>query len=432
MKVRGATALSPWPSLDVKTSSPAFEQVRLWLVAHQHQLATWPPRFATEAEAEVTILEWQRLRPGAEALDRDAASDLEDTVVLGTFWFFGHNVDEPDAGPRAGSLFERAAQRHPVSALPHALLGLLQLHASPGFSPVPELERALELSPPDDLHGLLELAWGTACMHSNRNHGTVAHYSSALTLDPELGTPYSSLLALASVRFDPKLDIERDQQAIFRFENQTFGSTFFGFALDLPPGWSVDKASPYEPGHPVVAWLDAPPLEGSDLVHGLGLLANFVLPGGHPMDMVRDLETKGAVSRKIQPIVAHPKLSRWLEVETTEPIGTKGDVFRMLYVEADVTPVPWSLTEHLKAAEREPACGPSPEGPGVIRPNPERGNAPVHLAIMYNASAGTISVARTRFREILKSLRLESHAGTKVQLAPPPSSTAGTPVALVR
>jgi hypothetical protein len=299
------------------------------------------------------------------------------------------------------------------------MLGFLDVATRPDNEAETSFKEALERSPDDELRALVDMGWGVACYQASRLHQSILHYHYAKERSPGLATVYADLFAVGRARWFPAADQPHALEDLYGYDAPSFRSPFFGFELVLPAGFQIDKASPYDPSAgPSLVWFDAPPLEGSGLVHGLVVLSEVAEPGAENAFRAA-LEGSGEKFTPLEPLVHDAHLSAWHSVKTQLSVGAKTkDFIQRLYVEAVVPPSAWTVASHEEAARAEGSCLPrlqsDAQGLTLYRASPERVHAPVRVTFIYNASRGSMKVARERFTQILKGLRIQPRAGTSL------------------
>jgi hypothetical protein len=426
------TAPGPWPPFDAPASDPQIRPLQKWLLANANQLETWPPRFADEKQGERAIGEWQSLERQFAARDPLFLSVPTGVIVRATFWMFGHNIDEGNAGEKGLRFLSEAAKRFPDSAVPPLLRGLLNLRF--GGKSLPDAAAAFgeALKKPDAdtvavyLHAGLANRYLLTCQ-PNR---AVLEYATALRSCADcLGREVMQGLG-GGLRLLFSHPVAAPDKALVGTERGRLTSPLLGFSFEPPPKWLASEGAggAYDPTRSVqsVNIPAAPTANG--LEHALSVFA-WVNPGPTQNPTVDQfIEGFGKNSemvsfRKIAAPVSHPMLADWYAFDSRSPVGN-GDTISGFIVRSKLwQPQRWSKTDHEQAAKAETT--PCPNGPGAggwtdqpdktnlyYRPQVARLDAPLEVVFIYSGSRGTHAYAESSLRSMMSSLIVDNRAGS--------------------
>lgn len=430
--LRGVTmAEPPWLDIAALALPPGNDEIaalREWLLAQQSSIGKWPPRYRDDAEAIQLIQKWRRQRVSVEKLETALLATPETGALAVTFWTYGHNLDEPDAGKRAFKLLDDMQQLFPASALPTLLRGML-LHRTSGDKAIRYLTEAKEKTQDRTLLGLTNFTIAWHCYFTHKLHQSAVAFSQAAEQCPACVKRLKEATRSMSKASGKDPTVENKNPYYLLKENDSIipGSRFYGFQAKLPNDWTPNRYLPYSPDKPVSMFdFNAPPLPDSGLIHAVSFFST-VLDGNATGEsrVVLDMIAKNgpdAMISKIKPLADNSRFTQWYRIDTRKPVG-KDDTITMIMAVGVIRPTAWTLSDHVRLAKSEGECELNKsglkDGPNYLRAM-TRVRAPIEFTVLYHASKGSYADAERRLKSILATLEMEDHAYSEVLDRPLP------------
>jgi hypothetical protein len=427
------TAPNPWPQLDVQPSDPELKKLLSWLRNHEYELSTWPPRFKSEAGGIAIIEEWEALQEKYAPNEEIFLKNLDGVLIYSTFLFYGHNIDEPDAGNNGLNFLGKATKRFSKSAYPLMLGGLLNLQFGGESIPLARdlLLSALAKNESDSINAYC-LA-GLASYHNfacQPNRGVI-DYAKSVEICPNClnaGQKYGLKYTLGS-HFSSSA--ESPWSPLVQARNKTVSAPLLGISFVPPSGWidSDGSAGEYDPKQ-ALQNVDIPAAKlPNGLIHSLTLFAWTKPKAGSAIDsflLKFRSNPEMVVMKEIPPMVRQGAITKWYYFESRRPVGDSdviaGFVARSKYFD----PRLWTMADHKRATSHEKvACTNSPgEGgwtekrdvTGLYHQDSPRARlfTPIETVFIYNASKGTLDYAQKAFEAIMTSLTIDNRAGSQL------------------
>ncbi len=427
-EARFNTNKAPWidlPSLDLPKRGPAHD-LRKWLLDHESQLSTWPPRYRDKADITKQIEQWESEQKFVDKHEPSLLSDAASAALEVTFWSYGHNIDEPKAATRAFAVLDQMQKKFPHSPLSPLLRGMLSTETGDKHASR-YLAEAKSRSGDKRLWGMADLTLATRCVYSIEPHRAVVAFSHAMRECASCVRDYGWVTQSVGGMFArrPDLPVDKPYALYTTRKGHVIVSDLFGYSAQIPLSWQAPKFAGYDPHRPTnVIMLDAAPLPGSGIIHGLSIFSTVspkpAGPDGVPF-VVRMLSKHqpGESMSAIKPLMVNPYLKKWYRIDT--PRKVKGsDTITLIVASGLVKPVQWSRADHAKLAAREPECEPGyfqHSSPGKVTfwrsRHGARIDAPVQITVVYAASKGTYRLAARNMKWIVSKFRIDDHAGSE-------------------
>jgi hypothetical protein len=420
-KVRGIKTYDlPWinlESLAIPDQEEELVDLKQWLLEFKFNLSAWPPRYSNEKEIISLIKGWQKQKKKIEKLQPVLMATPEAAMLAATFWMYGHNLDEPMAAERAGTMLDELRQKFPQSPLPPMAQGML-LNMTGGAGVESLLTEARGKTQAPELLSLIDLALVSRCALSHKPHKTVMAFKSAYNVCKFCVEQYAYLVDQPMQIIGSRADrgVEQPYFMDTSGDKTVVGSKLYGFQASLSKEWKPEKYTQFSPKENPAGYtsFEAEPLPDSGLIHGL-MFFSVVLGEKPAKEPQKFLGIFGDKSRNVQvstinPLVKNPYLTHWYRLDTAQAVG-KDDTITMIVASGIIHPKTWKASEHAELAKTESACelDLDPKGFAFYRAL-ARITAPVEFTISYSASKGSYKEAERKMKDIVSTLKIEDHA----------------------
>jgi hypothetical protein len=427
-KTGWASQQPPW--IDLRSVDPqahgAAKDLQSWLLAHQSHLSTWPPRYRSKAEITKQIEQWEREKKFVDRHESSLLASPASAALEVTFWTYGHNIDEPKAASRAFSVLDRMQNKFPHSPLPPLLRGMLSTQTGDKHASK-YLAEAKSRTSDKRLRGMADLTLATRCVYGLQPHRAVMAFMDADKECASCVKDYGWLTQSVAGMFSrlPEQSVAKPYAFYARKSGHVIASDLFGYSVRIPQSWQPPKFSGYDPARPMsYITLDAAPLPGSGIVHGLNIFSTVSPKPGGPHGVPRLVEMlykqrPGESLSRIKPLVANHYLKKWYRIDTGQPLKD-GDTITLIVATGLVKPVKWTLADHARLAAREPQCEPrymQKATPGKVTfwrsTHRARIDAPVRITVVYAGSQNTYKLAARNMKKIISKFHIYDHAGSE-------------------